>query len=39
MADIIVEDGRVFLAPKEIEGDAMDKDNLALVVLGMEPAK
>lgn len=39
MADIIVEGGRVFLAPKEIEGDGMDKDNLALVVLGMEPAK
>ncbi|WP_330285058.1 outer membrane protein assembly factor BamB family protein [Streptomyces sp. NBC_00588] len=39
MADIVVEHGRVFLAPKEIEGDATDEDNLALVVLGMEPAK
>lgn len=39
MADVLVEHGRVVLAPKEIEGDAADEHNLALVALCVEPAK
>lgn len=39
VADVIVEHSRVFLAPKEIEGDPTDKRNLALAVLGIQPAQ